>query len=262
MTERIEPGRIEPGGSCRFPGAASRAARGRRAEPGPRAGRRARRRPGRADRVAVGRAARRRRDRGRRLHRRGARGAGGRRRHVGLRLARGSHAGTGRGDGGTGRRRGPGVGATRPRAGRAGRRAGARRGRVVFGLHDRPADGPDGREGRGADRLVPAPARRPCGGPRRGRARGGAGEQVLRRPGRYVDAAAAGPDGPVDRRHHRRPRRRRVRDHELARPARRPRLGVPDRYRVGLGRRARPAAGTGWPRRPSPRRSSRAGTTW
>ena len=75
-----------------------------------------------------------------------------------------------------------------------------------------------------------------------GRARGGAGEQVLRRPGRYLDAAAAGPDGPVDRRHHGRPRRRRVRDDELARPARRAWLGVPDRYRVGLGRRARPAA--------------------
>ena len=83
-----------------------------------------------------------------------------RRRHVGLRLARRSHAGTRRGDRGTGRRRGPGAGAARPRAGRAGRRAGARRGRMVFGLHDRPADGPDGREGRAADRLVPAPARR------------------------------------------------------------------------------------------------------
>ena len=79
-------------------------------------------------------------------------------------------------------------------------------------------------------------------GPRRGRARRRAGEQVLRRPGRHLDAAAAGAHRAVVLGHHRRPRRRRVRDHELARPARGARLGVPHRHRVGLGRRAGPAA--------------------
>ena len=77
----MAPDRIDPA----FRALPLDAARGRRAEPGPRAGRRARRRPGRADRVSVGRPARRRRDRRRRRDHRRARGAGRRRRHVGLR---------------------------------------------------------------------------------------------------------------------------------------------------------------------------------
>ncbi len=55
---------------------------------------------------------------------------------------------------------------------------------------------------------------------------------------------------------------RRVRDHAHARPARGPRLGVPDRHRLGLPRRAGRAARSCWPGSWPPRRSRPAGTTW
>ena len=111
----------------------------------------------------------------------------------------------------------------------------------MLGVRGRPVHGPPGGEGRVAGRPVAAAARH-RGGPRRGRARRRAGEQVLRRPGRHLHAAAAGAHRAVVLGHHRRPRRRRVRDHELACSPRGARLGVPHRHRVGLGHRAGPAA--------------------
>ena len=129
-------------------------------------------------------------------------------------------------------------------------------------LPGRPVRRADRGQGRAAGRPVAAAARGPRRGPCRGRGCRGAGEQVLRGPGRHLDAPAAGPHRAVAHRDDRRPRRRRVRDHELARPAGGPGLRVPHRHRLGLGRRAGPVARAGWPRRRWPRRSSRAGTTW
>ena len=65
----------------------------------------------------------------------------------------------------------------------------------------------------------------------------GAGEQVLRQPGRDVHPATTGPDPAAV---HRRPRGRArlLHDAYAGRP-RRPRLGVPDRHRLGLRRRGR-----------------------
>ena len=100
----------------------------------------------------------------------------------------------GRGHRRAGRRRGPHAGPGGARAGGAGRRAGARRRGLGLGLRHRPVHRADPRQGRAAHRVVAAAAGRRR---RRPRARGrhaGAGEQVLRRPGRHHDHPAAGPD--------------------------------------------------------------------
>ncbi len=124
------------------------------------------------------------------------------------------------------------------RARRAGRRAGARRPDVGVVVRDRPVLGA-GRGEVGAARGVEQPAagrerRRPRGRLAAHRPR----EQVLRRYGRDRDdpaagAAASAADGGVGRRVE-----RRVRLDAHPRAAGRARLGVPDRDRLGLGRRA------------------------
>ena len=65
------------------------------------------------------------------------------------------------------------------------------------------------------------------------------GAEVLRRHGGHPHPPAAGPHPPGVHRADRRPGHRPVREHAHARPAGRPRLGVPDRQRLGLARRAR-----------------------
>ena len=150
-----------------------------------------------------------------------------------------AHPRTGRVDGGAGRRRRPRAGAARQRAGRARRRAGARRRRVGLGLRGRPVRRADRRQGRAAHRLVRGACSRPTASTTSRR-----GSPQVRENKFYADLAgtsttpAAGPHRSRAHRDDRRPRRRRVRDHALARPAGRPRLGVPHRHRLGLGRRA------------------------
>ena len=129
------------------------------------------------------------------------------------------------------------------RAGRAGRRAGLRAtspGSRPYEVD--PFDVPDADKVGAARRLVRAAARRRRRRPRRRRSAAGAGEQVLRRHRRHDDHPAAGPAAPGARG---RPRstasRRHVRDDAHLRAAGRPRLGVPHRRRLGLGRRARPS---------------------
>ena len=258
MADRIRPRADRPG----IPRAAARAARGRRAGPGPGARCRARRRAGGADRGAVGRAARRRRHGCRRLLDRGARGAGARRRHVGFRLARRAHPRAGRGDGASGPSGGPRAGAARPRAGRPCRRAGVRRGRVVSDYLVDPFAVPTG------DKVALLADRS-----RRLLAADGvdhveAGLAVVQENKFYADTAGTSTlqqrvrTAAVAHRDDRRPRRRRVRDDAHARPAGGPRLGVPHRDRLGLGRRAGPVARAAGREGEGARRSSRAGTTW
>ena len=260
MTDRIDPDRIDPAFLALPLARLADAALGRARE----LGCRARRLPGRADRVAVGPPARRRRDRCRRRHHRGARGARGRGRRVGLRVARRPHAGTRGGDGGAGGRRRPRPGTAGSGAGRARPRAGVRRRRLGLGVRRRPVRGARSRR---RSRCSPT-GRGGCSPPGVDHVERG-GSQVVQENKFYADLAgtpttqqrvraAAGVrgHGTVDADD------RRLRLDAHARAAGRPRLGVPHRHRLGLGRRARASCPSCSPRSSRRRRSRPAATTW
>ncbi|CAA9263211.1 MAG: TldD family protein, Actinobacterial subgroup, partial [uncultured Blastococcus sp.] len=210
----------------------------RRAHPRRRPRLRARRHPGRADPHAGDQPARRpprgvRRRRGPRPG--GPRGARG---HLGLRRRRRPHRRRGGAAGRGGRRRREGLRQHQHRPGRARARAGVPGRRVRLRLRRGPLRGARHREVGPADRPVGAVAGR---GRRRARAdpvHAREGAEVLRRHRRHPCPPAADPHLAGVHRPHRRPGDRLLREHAHAGPAGGPRLGVPDRHRLGLARGA------------------------
>ncbi len=191
------------------------------------------------------------------------RGPGGARGHLGLRRRRRPDPG-GRGRGSPSRRsRWPRCPARSTPSRRAGRRAGARRRHLGLAVRGRPVRGAR----RGQDRRCSPSGPSGCWPPTASTtceavAAAGAGEQVLRRPRRHVTTQQRVRMHPeltataVDR-------SRGTFEHDAhPRPAGRPRLGVPDRRHLGLGRRAGPDPGVAGREGEGAVRRARAGTTW
>ena len=173
--------------------------------------------------------------------------------------------------GGADHRRGAAGRRDRGRGGRGGRRddqhagrdrarAGVRRRHLGLVVRRQPARRADRREGRAARRLDRPAAAGRGGRPRVGVGRAGAGEQVLRRPGRHDDHPAADPGRPGVRGDGR--RRRHLRLDGEHRAAGRPRLGVPHHRPLRLGRPSSTRCPSCSPRSSRRRASRPAATTW